>query len=78
MERVKGIEPSPENAETPQTQALTSGTQEGYTQIRAQISEPICAELAKVVGAWPRLSQPLKAGILAIVDSALTVNGGGQ
>jgi len=78
MERVKGIEPLPENAETPQAQALTSGPQEGYAQIRAQISEPTCAELGKVVGAWSRLSQPLKAGILAIVDSALLGNGGGQ
>jgi len=71
-------EPLPKNAETSQAQAVTSGTQAGYTQIRAQISEPVCSELAKVVVAWARLSQPLKAAIVAIVDSALPRNGGHQ
>ena len=69
-ERAKGFEPSAQNAETTQAQAVTNGTKEDHTQIRAQISEPPEPDLAKVVGAWSRLSQPLKAAILAIVHSA--------
>ena len=69
-ERAKGFEPFTLNAEASQAQVLPNGTQGDHTQIRAQISEPLCPDLAKVVGAWSRLSQPLKAAILAIVDSA--------
>ena len=78
MERAKGFEPSTPNAEVSQAQWFPNGTKEDHTQIRAQISEPTCPDLAKVVGAWSKLSHPLKAAILAIVDSAFPRNGGCQ
>jgi hypothetical protein len=70
MERAKGFEPSTQHSEGSQARLLTNDTRAGYTQIRAQISEPTCPDLAKVVGAWSSLSQPLKAAIVAIVHSA--------
>jgi hypothetical protein len=69
MELAKGFEPSTQNPQITQSQSVTQAQDSGYTQIRAQMSEPIEPELAKVVGAWSRLSQPLKAAILAIVGS---------
>src|ERR1035441_912391 len=52
MERAKGFKPFTLNAQTLQAQAFPSGTQEDHIQIRAQISEPVGPQLAKVVGAW--------------------------
>jgi len=48
----------------------------GYTQIRAQIEKPLEPDLAAVVAAWPSLSAPLKAAIVAIANTA--TNKGGQ
>jgi len=76
MERAKGFEPFAQNGQEPQSQAVVKASQGDYTQIRAQISEPIDSELAKVVAAWSSLSQPLKAAILAIVGASR--NGGPQ
>jgi len=72
MERAKGFEPSTQNAETSQAQRTPEASQSDYAQIRAQISEPVDSELAKVVHAWSSLSQPLKAAILAIVGTTET------
>jgi len=70
MERAKGFEPSTQNSQGSQPQGVPNDSTEGYTQIRAQISEPIDHELAKVVEAWPALSRPLKAAILSIVAAS--------
>jgi len=67
LERAKGIEPSTENSQEAQNQSATEAAQYDYTQIRAQIPDSSCPDLAKVVAAWLSLSQPLKAAILAIV-----------
>jgi hypothetical protein len=70
MERVKGIEPSAENAKTIDSVGFPQVTHSDYTQIRAQILGELGPELARVVAAWSSLSQPLKAAILAIIDSS--------
>jgi hypothetical protein len=54
-----------------------SWPQPGHTlQIRAQIEKPLEPDLAAVVAAWPSLSAPLKAAIVAIANTA--TNKGGQ
>lgn len=70
MERAKGFEPSTLKLQTVQPQCVTQLSDWGYTQIRAQDSGLVNGELAEVVQAWPSLSQPLKAAILAIVGTA--------
>jgi hypothetical protein len=70
MERVKGIEPSPQNPESAQNQPLTTHTQADYTQIRAQILGELGPELARVVAVWSKLPVPLQAAILAIVNTS--------
>jgi len=67
MERVKGIEAFPQTSETIQSQSLPQVPPEDYTQIRAQILDHSSRDLAQIVAAWPKLSAPLKAAILAIV-----------
>jgi hypothetical protein len=69
MERAKGFEPSTQNPQGAERQRVPKVSQEGYTQIRAQIPGAVGPELARVVAAWPSLGQPLKAAILAIVGS---------
>ena len=46
-----------------------------YTQIRAQIEKPLEPDLAAVVAAWPSLSAPLKAAIVAIANTATDKGG---
>jgi hypothetical protein len=75
LERVKGIEPSAEHSQTPQPQAVPQAQDSDYTQIRAQISKPADLDLAQVVEAWPALSQPLKAAVLAVVAAAKSLKG---
>jgi len=70
LERVKGIEPSPQNSESAHNQPLPTQAQAGYTQGRAQIPDAASPDLATVVAAWAKLSPPLKAAILAIVKSS--------
>ena len=69
MERAKGFEPSAQNWQSPQSQENPQAPDSDYTQIRAQISGPIDPDLSKVAQSWPALSPPLKAAILAIVNS---------
>ena len=76
MERVKGIEAFAENTQVAQNQYTTQEGERGYTQIRAQIEKPLEPDLAAVVAAWPSLSAPLKAAIVAIANAA--TNKGGQ
>ena len=70
MERAKGFEPSAQNSRTSEPQDNPQTPFSDHTHIRAQILEPFGPELAKVVGAWQALTQPLKAAILAIVESS--------
>jgi len=76
MERVKGIEASAEISQVAEHQHATQDGERGYTQIRAQIEKPLEPDLAAVVAAWPSLSAPLKAAIVAIANT--TTNKGGQ
>ena len=70
MERAKGFEPSAQNSKGEQNQASQQPAQDDCTQIRAQILGELGPELEQVVAAWSLLSQPLKAAILAIVNSS--------
>ena len=70
MERAKGFEPSAQNPQPAQPQISAQTPDPPYTQIRAQISGRPEPELNTVVEAWPGLSRPLKAAILAIVGAS--------
>ena len=70
MERVKGIEPSLENSKTLLNTGDSESLQAHYTQIRAQILVELGPDLTRVVAVWPNLPAPLKAAILAIVNSS--------
>jgi hypothetical protein len=70
LERAKGFEPSAQNSKGKQNQASQQPAQDDCTQIRAQILSELGPELAQVVAAWSSLSQPLKAAILAIINSS--------
>jgi hypothetical protein len=76
LERVKGIEAFADNPQVAENQRATQEGERGYTQIRAQIEKPLEPDLAAVVAAWPSLSAPLKAAIVAIANTA--TNKGGQ
>jgi hypothetical protein len=76
LERVKGIEACADNSQAADNQHATQEGERGYTQIRAQIEKPLEPDLAAVVAAWPSLSAPLKAAIVAIAKTA--TNKGGQ
>jgi hypothetical protein len=72
MERVKGIEPSPDNPQVTDNQQAPSDGERAYTQIRAQIQGNDGRGLAQVVAAWAELPVALKAAILAIIRSTQT------
>jgi len=69
MERAKGIEPSCKKLELIDSQAPAQIDKADYTQIRAHAAGSSCPNLAKVVASWSELSPPLKAAILAIINS---------
>ena len=69
MERAKGFEPFTKKSELIDSQASSQTAKTDYTQIRAQIQGAFGQELAQVVATWPKLPQPLKAAILAIINS---------
>jgi len=71
-----GIEPFAENPQVAENKQTTQEGERGYTQIRAQIEKPLEPDLTAVVAAWPSLSAPLKAAIVAIANTA--TNKGGQ
>ena len=75
MERVKGIEPSAEHSQAPESQSVVEAFDAAYTQIRAQIQGNDGRDLSHVVEAWPGLPAAFKAAILAIVN--LTLHSGG-
>jgi hypothetical protein len=70
LERVKGIEPSVETSQAAHNQSLPTLVQADYTQGHAQIPDVSSPDLTQVVAAWVKLSPPLKAAILAIVNSS--------
>ena len=70
MERVKGIEPSRENSKSLINTSDSESLQADYTQIRAQILGELGPDLTRVVTVWSKLPAPLKAAILAIVNSS--------
>ena len=76
MTRAKEIEAFTDNPQVAENQNATQDGEGGYTQIRAQIEKPLEPDLAAVVAAWPSLSAPLKAAIVAIANTA--TNKGGQ
>ncbi len=71
--RVKGIEPSTEDSKVVENESRRMSADAGHTQIRAQITGATRPDLSRVVAAWSQLSCPLKAAILAIVDSSAGV-----
>jgi hypothetical protein len=70
LERVKGIEAFTDNSQVAEHQQATQEGERGYTQIRAQIETQLEPDLGAVVAAWPSLSAPLKAAIVAIANTA--------
>ena len=73
---MKGIEPSAENSQLVESQPVSEHGEPAYTQIRAQILDNDRRDLSQVVNAWAELPAALKAGIVAIVNTA--TNKGGQ
>ncbi len=67
---MKGIEPSPQDSKVVEDQFGSKCAEASNTQIRAQITDALGRDLSRVVAAWSELSPPLKAAILAIVNSA--------
>jgi hypothetical protein len=79
-----GVEPVTQNAERSDSQRLTANGPDAFAQpftraggIRrtsmdaaAPDSLSTDADLAKVIGAWPELPEPLRAGIVAMVNAA--------
>jgi hypothetical protein len=70
VERAKGFEPSAKKSESFDSKALPNSGNPAYTQIRAQILGGLGPELTQVAASWSKLPPALKAGILAIVQSA--------
>ena len=68
MERAKGFEPSTQKSEVAPPQVSPRSSQDGYTQLCAQIPDAAWPEVSRVVAAWAKLPLPLKAAILAIID----------
>jgi hypothetical protein len=69
MERAKGFEPSTQNAEPSQLQAIPKSPRGRYTQIRAQILEE--DERLRVYRLWPQLPPRIHKAILSLVDASV-------
>jgi protein involved in temperature-dependent protein secretion len=67
---VKGIEPLSEYSQALQDQSIPDAASSAHTQIRAQITNALGRDLSQVVAAWSKIPAPLKAAILAIVNSS--------
>ncbi len=70
----EGFEPSNNSAEAPPHQVVAESPKDANTQIRAQMEDVWGCDLSRVVAAWSKISPPLRAAILAIVDAASPVN----
>ena len=69
-----GFEPSFKSSEPAQDQLVAESSQSENTQIRAQMEGAWGRDLSRVVAVWSKISDPLKAAILAIVNSATAVS----
>jgi hypothetical protein len=78
LERVKGIEAFTDNSQSTENKCVTCGCERVYTQIRAQIEKPLEPDLQTIVAAWPALSGPLKAAVLALIGAAAASKEEGQ
>ena len=67
---MEGFEPFAENPQATQNQVVRDSSSSAHTQIRAQITDALGRDLAQVVAAWAKIPPPLKAAILAIVNSS--------
>jgi hypothetical protein len=72
---VKGIEPSSQTSQPVESQTSAEPSEAAYTQIGAQIQGNDRRDLSLVVNAWAGLPAALKAGILAIVNTARNKEG---
>ena len=72
----KGIEAFADNPQAAEIKHIPGDDARAYTQPYAQIEKPLEPDLAAVVAAWPSLSAPFKAAIVAIANTA--TNKGGQ
>jgi hypothetical protein len=72
---VKGIEAFTDNPQPAEIEHIPGDDARAYTQGRAQIEKPLEPDLAAVVAAWPSLSAPLRAAIVAIANTATTKGG---
>lgn len=70
MERAKGFETSTVISQSTENKCVTCSCESAYTQIRTQIEKPVDSDLEKVNSAWPELSAPIKAAILALIGTA--------
>ena len=70
MERAKGFEPSAQSEKAVDSIGSPQVSSSDYTQIRAQILGQLGPELTRIVATWSKLPAPLKAAILAIVNSS--------
>jgi len=70
-----GIEAFAHNPQVVELEHVPGPDARGYTQIRAHLGKPLEPDLAAVAAAWPSLSAPLKAAIVAITNTA-TMEGG--
>jgi hypothetical protein len=66
----EGFEPFAENPQAIQNHVVRDSSSSAHTQIRAQIADALGRDLSQVVAAWPKIPSPLKAAILAIVNSS--------
>jgi len=69
---VDNIEPATGKpySQVPQDELIPDSSSSAHTQIRAQIPGALGRDLSQVVAAWAELPSPLKAAILAIVNSS--------
>jgi hypothetical protein len=59
-----------EGVRIPSLRHILQGNRDGDSQRDSQTSVPLSPELSHVVTAWEKLPAPLKAAILAIINSA--------
>jgi hypothetical protein len=69
MVEVAGVEPSIRNSQGVKNQYTCENEHPKWTHIGSQSFGPNCPRLAKLVKAWKKLPEPLKAAIEAIVQS---------
>jgi hypothetical protein len=73
LERVKGIEHFTKNTELVDSTGDSQAGKSDYAQIRAHAAGANRPTLARVAAVWSKLPAPLKAAILAIVNSSAGV-----